>query len=360
MIMPDPQIRREIEEQRPPFAVGLLRRGERDRLIERGVAGLYRWYVARSQATRNWNPDQSFDWRLLRTDHSQTLMTVLEGFFAVEYYVPDYTSRTIAITRRSEGRSHFQIRWGAEEAKHADLWQNAILFARHRSPAWLAQYKHDLRGQEWQLPWEDGFHMVLYALIQERATQVNYLHMAEIARGRSAKLDFAQAADPVLAKVAQTIAIDEAAHYNFFLEATRLHLYYYPTETLAALWDVIEHFAMPGMELIPDRPRLEEILHQGAIYGPREYSRDVLRIVFEHLRIRNRRALEAGVRQSRVVPDADGTLRSSAIFATLDYAAIMAAVERLVGRINEYESEVGIAAIDPLLFVPSGWEPPTA
>ena len=39
----------------------------------------------------------------------------------------------------------------------------------------------------------------------------------------------------MLAEVARTIAVDEAAHYNFFLEITRLFLYYYPARTLDAL-----------------------------------------------------------------------------------------------------------------------------
>ena len=55
---PDTNIVKEVEEQRPPHPVGLLSKQEKDRLIERGLLALYRWYVDRSQATRNWNPDK--------------------------------------------------------------------------------------------------------------------------------------------------------------------------------------------------------------------------------------------------------------------------------------------------------------
>jgi acyl-[acyl-carrier-protein] desaturase len=95
--------------------------------------GLYRWYVDRSQKTRNWNPDMDFDWRSFRTDHSRKMNLVLEGFFAVEQYVPDYVTTLLRVIRRSHGRSHFHIRWGSEEEKHADLWENTLLFSRHRS-----------------------------------------------------------------------------------------------------------------------------------------------------------------------------------------------------------------------------------
>jgi acyl-[acyl-carrier-protein] desaturase len=358
VIRPDPNLIAEIEAQRPAAPPGLLSRAEKDRLIERAVVGLYRWYLDHSQTNRNWNPDRSFDWRALRTDHSFDLNVIIEGYFAVEQYVPDYTRRTIEITRQSHGRSQFQIRWGAEEERHADLWLNTLLFSRFRSPQWIEDYKHTLREQVWELPWDDAFHMVLYALVQERATQVNYLNTAMIARGESDKPQFAGDADPVLAKIAQTIAVDEAAHYNFFLEITRLHLYYYPTETLEALWEIVENFAMPGMELVPERPRFGELLHRGAVYGPRQFTRDVVQVVIESLTIKNRKAFLNGVKRSRQVPDPDGNLRDTAIFETLDYSAIETMVQRLFSRVEKYEKEIGFADIDPTQFTPSGLASP--
>ena len=43
----DETIVKEIEEQRPPFPAGLLSRQEKDRIIERGIRALYRWYTVR-------------------------------------------------------------------------------------------------------------------------------------------------------------------------------------------------------------------------------------------------------------------------------------------------------------------------
>src|SRR5680860_70252 len=158
------------EQERPRTPAGLLSKGEKDRLIERGFLGLYRWYLARSQKTRNWNPDTSFDWRNMSHNFSEPLIVILQGFFAVEWFVPDYTDTVLRSVRRSHGRSHFQTRWGSEEAKHADTWFNALLFSKQRSPTFLDTYKHDLRGNVYSLPWDNPLHNLIYTVFKERPT----------------------------------------------------------------------------------------------------------------------------------------------------------------------------------------------
>jgi acyl-[acyl-carrier-protein] desaturase len=358
MIQPEANIIREVEEQRPPFSSGLLSHQEKDRLIERGLVGLYRWYLARSQAKRNWNPDKSFDWRTFRTDLSPGLNTILEGYYAVEQFVPDYTVKTIQMTRKSYGRSQFQIRWGAEEEKHADVWLNTVLFSRQRTAEWIEDYQQSLRNDEWMMPWEDVFHTIFYVVIQERATQLNYLNTAIIARGQSDVPEFQNDADPILAQVAQIIAIDEAAHYSFFLEVARLYLYYYPAQALEALFDVINNFAMPGFDIIPNRIHLGETLYRAGVYGPRQYTNDVLKIALKNLSVADRRAFSRGIKKSRLVPDPDGNLRDTASFDFFDYNSVELAVQKLYGRINDYEAEIGLDEVAPTQFRPSGMSAP--
>ena len=67
------EIEAELAELRPATPPGLLSNAEKDRLLERSFLGLYRWYVSRSQETRNWNPNTSFNWPKFRTDHSEKL-----------------------------------------------------------------------------------------------------------------------------------------------------------------------------------------------------------------------------------------------------------------------------------------------
>lgn len=354
MVAPDKDIRDEIEEMRPQYPVGLLSRREKDHLMERGLVGLYRWYIDRSQATRKWSADRSFDWRAFRTDHSPQMNTLLEGFYAIEQYVPDYTVKTINTVRKSYGRSQFQIRWGSEEQKHSDVWLNALLFSRHRTPEWIEDYQDALRNREWMAPWDDPIHMSCYVVIQERATQVNYVNIGLAAKGQNDNPAFAGVIDPVLVQVAEKLVVDEAAHYGFFLEVLRMYLYYYPAQTIDAIIDTINHFAMPALDLTPYGAEFTEALYKYGIYGPRDYSRDVLRFSLNAMSIKDRRALERGVRRSRQVPDEDGNFRETAFFDTLDYDKVEANVKKMFGRVERYDKEIGFDEVYPTKFVSSG------
>lgn len=352
--IPEEDIVRELEEQRPRTPAALLSHEERHRLIERGFIGLYRWYTKRSQETRLWNADTAFDWRNYRQDHSDEVNNIVEGFFAVEQYVPDYVKNLLNIVRQSHGRSHFQIQWGSEEERHADMWHNAVLFGRRRSPEWLENYMDRLREKEWKLPWEDPLHMLVYTVFQERATQVNYLNLGLVARGEHPHAAFADDKDPVLAHMCRTIAVDEAAHYNFFLEGSRLFLYYFPEKTMEAIVNVLRHFAMPAGELIPDYNKLAEQLHRTSIYGAREHARDVVKVALGQLSAPGLKAVEEGLRRSREVPTSnDGSLRRTAIFDTIDFKTVETKVKALFKKISEYEAEIGFDQVHPTLFVPN-------
>lgn len=349
------RVRQEIEEQRPQSLPALLSVTAREQLVERGMLGLYRWYVEMSQRRRNWNPDTFVKWPSIRLDHHPLVQKVVEGFYGVEQYVPDYTREILNVVRRSHGRSHFQIRWGHEEEKHADLWHNALLFMQNRSPNWIRDYMEDLRSRPWQMLWDDPIRMTAYVTVQERATQLNYLNTALIARGQTSIPELAGEQDPVLAEAATVIARDEAAHYSFFLEVLRLYLYYFPARAIEALHDVVAEFVMPANHLLPDFQGFADALVKTAIYGPREYAKDVLQVVLDQVGVESRRALVNGIARSRQIPDPDGGMRETAFFTLFDYDVVESAVQKVFHRVQEYEQVIGFDQIDPTKFIPSGF-----
>jgi acyl-[acyl-carrier-protein] desaturase len=353
----DAAIIEQIEGERPPFPPALLSRAEKGRLIQRGFHGLYRWYTDRSQRTRNWNPDRSFDWRAFGQRHSPELLAIVEGFYAVEQYAPDYTAELTRLTRRNYGRAQFALRWGSEEEKHADLWRNALLASRQRTPGQIERYTDDLRAAAWTAPYEDPLRMLLYTVFQERATQLSYMNLAKVARGESTKPQFAGDADPVLAAVCRAIAVDEAAHYEFFLEGARLFLYYYPGETLAGLAEVLRGFTMPASRIVPDYEAFIRALYEGGVFGQGMYAREVVPAAMKSLGVDSLRAVERGIGRSRRVPDEGGRMRETALFDAearaapshtapgrgVDFRVVEAAVMRLFDRITRYEEEVGLS-----------------
>jgi acyl-[acyl-carrier-protein] desaturase len=345
----------ELDGHMPKSPPAVLSRAEKDRAIQRGFHGLYRWYVDRSQARRNWNPDRSFDWRALGQHHSPELLIIVEGFYGVEQYAPDFTSELIHLVRKGYGRSQFQLRWGAEEEKHADLWRNVLLFSGARTGHWIEQYTEELREDAWKAPYDDPLRMLLYTVIQERATQLYYLNILKIARGQSDKPQFAADADPILAHAALTIAVDEAAHYGFFLEGARLFLYYYPEETLTALVDVLDTFAMPALDLLPNSEHLGRTIYEGGVFDGRIYSRDVVKSALKNMGVTSLRAVEKGVARTRQVPNRAGLMSPGGVVDGVDFALVEGVVEALFARIGRYEDEIGLSALDPTLFSRHSW-----
>jgi acyl-[acyl-carrier-protein] desaturase len=335
------RVRSEIEAEFPRSASPSLMSAEaRARAIERGVLALYRWYTAHSQAHRNWHPDTCIDWRQIRRDHSTAVHTVVEGFFAVEQYTPDYVSPLIKILRRSYGRSQWHLRWGAEEERHADLWRNAVLALGQRNERWINDYTDILRTKEWCLPWESPLHMVFYQLIQERATQVSYLNLGLGASGRLPRLPTPR--DDKLADICHIIAADEAAHYHFFCEIARLVLYYDAERALDAFVEVLRLFTMPGRDIIPDYDHFGEVLQAAGLFGKKIHYRDVVQVVLDSLSLPAVRTLEAGVRRLREIPDMEHGRRTSALLDTLNVRALEAKVHLLFERYQTHLSRAGL------------------
>ena len=330
--------------------IALLSPAARALAIERGILALYRWYTTHSQQARNWHPDTCVDWRTLRRDHADEVHTIVEGFFAVEQYTPDYTLQVLRMVRRAYGRAQWHMRWGAEEEKHADLWRNTVLCLGRRSEAWMEAYVATLRSREWPLPWDSPLHMVFYQVIQERATQVSYLNLGLAASGRLSRLEGGQ--DATLARVCQLITTDEAAHHHFFTEVARLLLYYDPDAAVMAFADVLRHFSMPARDLVPDYETFGRVLHATGVFGRAVHYRDVVQPVLAHLSLPAVRALEEGVRRAREIPGDDGATRTSAFLDVLDLDAVESKVRILFARTATHLNAAGLAETSD-----TSWEP---
>jgi acyl-[acyl-carrier-protein] desaturase len=324
-----------------------MSRDQRARHIERAVYGLYRWYTNQSQIKRGWQPDTSFDWRNIRKDHHPDVIRLLQGYFAVEQYIPDFTSKGLNLLRRSWGRSQFQLKWGSEEAKHADLWQNALLFAGGWSREQMDDYTDALRESTWELPFEDSYSIIMYTVFQELATRLNYANLGLIARGKGRLENPQDHVDPVLAEVCATIATDEAAHYGFYLEVARVLLYYDPVHALESLHDVLSHFSMPAQGIIPNWLEIQESILRLGVYNHKEFAHGVLRLALEQLTPESKAAVRKGIQRLRMVPDCEGKQIETIATEVLDVPRLRARMHTAFGRVAAYERRYGLDEVDP-------------
>jgi Fatty acid desaturase len=109
--------------------------------------------------------------------------------------------------------------------------------------------------------------MLAYAMVQERATALNYRNLRRRARERGG--------DPALEKLLMLVAVDEQAHHRFFLECVQLYLKHDPQGTLEQLRRVMNAFTMPALHLLADgRQRAARIKGLG-IFDEDLYYREV-------------------------------------------------------------------------------------
>jgi hypothetical protein len=84
--------------------------------------------------------------------------------------------------------------------------------------------------------------MIVYTMIQEMATGLNYVNLRKRA---------IEEGDGALAKTLSWVSADESAHYNFFRKGVKAYLELEPEETISDVKFVFDNFAMPAQYQIP-------------------------------------------------------------------------------------------------------------
>ena len=306
--------------------------GAREVALKEVATWLYRSYFDQSQKERSWSPYRSFNLNELCQAHSSQITQIVRGFFAVEQFIPDYSSEITRLVRKNYGQEHFQQQWGAEEAKHSDLWRLALEYSGSYTNRELTDYADQLKSNEWGLPWEDPLHMLFYTVVQERATHMSYSNFRK----------YLGTCDPVLSEMTRIIAVDEVYHHNFFLRLAAAYLYFKPAEAAQALCDVLGNFSMPASDIIPDYQAFAALLEQGGIYTTRTVA-ELHVEVRRSLGIRRFKAFEEGVDKSRHVPDPDGCMRSGAFLNnSFNPAVVEKILVSLFSNVMKFQTDTGL------------------
>ena len=126
--------------------------------------------------------------------------------------------RALPSSRPSRARSWFYANWGYEESKHSLALGDWLLKAGMRTEEQLTDLEGLVFSDLWLEIAQHTSHVALlaYAMVQERATGLNYRNLRRRAQERGG--------DPALEQLLMFISVDEQAHHSFFQDAIKLHL----------------------------------------------------------------------------------------------------------------------------------------
>jgi acyl-[acyl-carrier-protein] desaturase len=238
---------------------------------------LQRSFFDTAETKRRWNIDESIPWETVKYRAVATdLVEVLEAFYATEMYLPDYTAKLLELNRNNQGVAWFLANWGYEESKHSLGIEQWMLRSGRRTEQDMERLNAALLAGEWQLPFETSRQMMVYSCLQELATQRNYLNLAKLT---------APAGDGALQRLLLLIASDEGVHHKIMAEFVKTYMQADRAGTIADLRHVLQNFAMPAHEVIPDWERRGELIERLRIYGGRQFVLEVLNPTLKRLGI---------------------------------------------------------------------------
>lgn len=250
-----------------------------------GFRGLYRAFFDHAEKKRRWNVVDGIPWDQVKHQAvDEDLVEILEAFYSVEMYLPDYSAKLIALNRQNHGMAWFLTNWCYEESKHSMVIEEWLIRSGRRTPRQMEQLNDRLLAGEWQLPFTTTRRMLIYSMLQELATQLNYVNLSKLT---------APAGDPALQKLILLIASDEGLHHKMFVDCVMEHLNADRAGTLEDLAHVLQHFAMPAHEQIPDWKRKGELIERHRIYGGRQFVTRVLVPTLKSLAV-DRKELQIG------------------------------------------------------------------
>jgi acyl-[acyl-carrier-protein] desaturase len=246
----------------------------------------YLRYFKNAEAKRRWHVERDIPWHLASPRASDLTADIVQFFSAVEMFLPDYTSKMLQMIRRSRGRAWFQANWGYEESKHSMVLEEWLLRSGKRTPEQVKEFERTLLGAEWELPFQSPRQMIVYTMIQEMATGLNYVNLRKRA---------IEEGDGALAKTLSWVSADESAHYNFFRKGVKAYLELEPEETISDVKFVFDNFAMPAQYQIPRYDELSRRVDAAGIYGPRMYLQKVRQPILEDLGITRQQLKRVGL-----------------------------------------------------------------
>jgi acyl-[acyl-carrier-protein] desaturase len=248
--------------------------------LEPAMWRLYRDFFDQAEKRRRWSLRDDIPWDQCNPRLDPAIADVVESFCAVELYLPDYTSKILPVVRPSRGRTWFYANWGYEESKHSLALGDWLRRSGQRSEEQMADLEEKVFQWEWNLPHDSHLGMLVYAMVQEVATWLNYRNLKIKAEDRGG--------DAALSKLLTLISVDERAHHSFFRQCLELYLKLDRQTTLEQLRRVMNDFTMPAIHDMADSRRRIAQIKSLEIFNEDIYYREVYLPLLEALGVDRR------------------------------------------------------------------------
>jgi acyl-[acyl-carrier-protein] desaturase len=227
---------------------------------------IYLDYFHAAEKKRRWNMQRDIPWDQCNPNVNPAIADVIQTFCMIELFLPDYLAKQLPQVRNSKGRAWMLASWGYEESKHSMVLNDWLLRSKQRTEEQLQDMEEGVFEREWTLRYDDPLASVVYTMVQEVATRVNYRNLRRAAGGTC----------PVLDKVLELVQIDEAAHGHFFRELVGVYLEENRAATIERIRMVMNTFEMPADHLLADGRRRLAAVKELHIFDERNYLEDVV------------------------------------------------------------------------------------
>jgi acyl-[acyl-carrier-protein] desaturase len=232
------------------------------KVIEDVISRTYIRFFEIAEDRRRWNLFKDIPWDHTNPQASETLGDFVEQFCGVELYLPDYTSKLIQMLRHSRGRGWFLANWGYEESKHSLTLEKWLIASGKRTEEGVKDFSDVVLESAWDPPFSEPRQIMIYGMIQELATHVNYKRLRDMAMREG---------DEALTVALRFIAIDEMAHFGFYRDVVKAYLALDEDNTKADIAFVFKNFVMPAQKIVPLAEERAKRMAASGLYGPREY-----------------------------------------------------------------------------------------
>lgn len=240
-----------------------------------GLYRLFREYFDLAERKRRWSIRDDVPWDRCNTSLNPVLADVVETFCIVELYLPDYIAKLIPQVRANRGRAWMLANWGYEECKHSMVLEDWLLRSRQRTDEQMADLQGRVFEHEWNLPYDNARGMLCYTAFQEVATRIHYTRLRDLVRR--------EGGCPALEKALTLVAVDEAAHGDFFAKLLAVYLKYDRPGTLEQIRRVANTFNMPSFHMLADSEKRKSEVKGLGIFDEQTFITEVLDPVIARL-----------------------------------------------------------------------------